>query len=199
MYLSTSIFVDLSNIFYGAQDSVPRLSSLPIIRLKYDNLMKLALAGHPLDQAVVVTTERVGNVAALDAAEKAGFHLLRSEPGAFTGRKQNVDERLQLEMYKAAAMRPPAQAVLLTGDGHRGRDADGGFIPALRALATQGTRVELLAWRRCCSAALEAAVLEVGGIVNYLDTFLSAVTFEQAGRRAEPLNLRRRRHLPEAA
>ena len=155
MYLPTTIFVDLSNIFYGAQDSVPRRSSLPIVRLQYDNLMKLALGGHPLDRAIAVTTERVGNVGALASAERAGFELLRSEPGAFTGREQNVDERLQLEMYKAAARHAPARAVLLTGDGNPGYDLEGGgFIPAIEALADKETRVELLAWSRSCSDAL---------------------------------------------
>ncbi len=197
MYLPTTVFLDLSNIFYGAQDSVPRRSTLQGVRLQYDALLRLALAGHPLEQAVAVATQRGANGAALDAAAHAGFRVLRSEPGAVSGREQNVDELLQLEMYRAAR-RSPARAVLLMGDGHAGNEATpSGFVPAVEALAESGARIELLAWQQSCSRALTQSVEAVGGVVNFLDAFASAVTFEQHGRCAMPLNLRRRRHLPQ--
>lgn len=198
MYLPTSLYVDLPNLFYGAQQAVPRRSALHPIRLQYGAVMRLALAGHPLVSAVAVTTQRESNGAALDAAVNAGFTVYRSEPGAFSGKEQNVDERLQLEMYRASR-KAPARVVLLTGDGNSGSDEAGGFIPAIEALAEAGSRVELLAWQRSCSQALQDAVHGAGGVVNFLDTFFRSVTFEQHGRCSEPLNLRRRRNLPCAA
>lgn len=198
MYLTSCLYVDLPNLFYGAQEAVPRRSALHPIRLQYGAVMRLALGGHPLDTALAVTTEREGNATALDAAVKAGFKVYRSEPGAFSGREQNVDERLQLEMYRAAR-RAPERVVLLTGDGNAGADEAGGFIPAIEALADAGSKVELLAWERSCSKALQSAIERAGGVVNFLDTFYRSVTFEQNGRCSEPLNLRRRRNLPSAA
>ena len=196
MYLPTTVFVDLSNIFYGAQESVVRKSALQPLRLQHDALLALSLGGHPLERAIAVTTQRQTNGAALDAAERAGFQLLRSEPGAFSGREQNVDERLQLEMY-IAARRAPARVVLLTGDGRGGDEqTPSGFVPAVEVLADSGARVELLAWERSCSSALRRAVQAAGGVVNFLDPFALSVTFEPSGRCAAPLNLRRRRHLP---
>lgn len=198
MYLPTNLYVDLPNLFFGAQEAVPRRSSLHPIRLQFSSVMRLALAGHPLLSAVAVTTERESNGPALDAAVSAGFTVYRSEPGAFSGKEQNVDERLQLEMYRAAR-KAPARVVLLTGDGNSGSDDAGGFIPAIQALAEGGAAVELLAWERSCARALQEAVTDLGGVVNYLDTFYRSVTFEQHGRCSEPLNLRKRRNLRLAA
>ena len=191
MRTAVTVFLDTANIYVGAQHSVPRQSFNAPLRLQFDALRALAVAGRPCRDAVASATCTDRNGAALNAARRAGFRVFISEPGRYTGQEQHVDERLQLEMYRATRM-APAHAVLLTGDG-RDNDGQDGFIPAVQALTDQGWTMDLLGWDASRSARLNQAVLAAGGIVEALDRYWTAITYEQNGRNAQPLSLRHRR------
>jgi hypothetical protein len=88
-----------------------------------------------------------------------------------TDDKQGVpDTVLQWEMLlNAIDINPPGVMVLLTGDGAGYRQGKG-FLKVLQSVHQLGWRVELLAWRHSCHAALLKWVQENGSFVP-LDDF----------------------------
>lgn len=191
------IFLDNSNIFYGAQGAAARHGEGGVaraVRLYYENLLHLARAGRQVEQAVCVGTipPRDENVFRT-RLERAGC-TPELYPGTVGAREQGIDQALQVHMLRTVIdgwYGAPGVAVLLTGDG-AGIEAGGGFLADLQRLYDYGWGVEVLSWEHSCSRRLRDWAEQVGAFVS-LDAHYESVTFVAGGRRPTPPNLTRNR------
>lgn len=107
------------------------------------------------------------------------------ERGEVTGREQNVDERIQLEMYRLPAPRDEeATVVLATGDG-KGTERGDGFISALTELRNRGFEVEVMSWAESFNQHLRNWAALNGRAIE-LDEFHQDLTFVEGRRPASP-------------
>jgi NYN domain len=186
------LFLDLPNIFWSARIVAAGregASAERLLRLHYDNLIRLAHAGREVASGVCVTS-----YVSPSGAEPAWLHRLRRERGSIEivgvqryGPEQGVDERLQTEMLRKLADSEPETAILMTGDG-AGYEEGRGFLADLERLARGGWAVETLAWNLSCSVALRKWA-EANGAYIALDQFYEAITFLEGLRLASPLSL----------
>ena len=97
---SVLLFVDNSNIFISARDEAFRREGRPAkdqVRLQFDLLLELALAGRPLGKAFVVGSippEQRSVWQKLEAATGVKPELY--ERGQFSGGEQGLDQCLQV-------------------------------------------------------------------------------------------------------
>jgi hypothetical protein len=118
---------------------------------------------------------------------EAGIHFEQSEKGIISRHEQNVDERIQLEMYRL--LKPNVvrgHVVLASGDG-AGHQEGCGFLPALQALHMGGYSIEVLSWEHSINRELRNWS-ESNGRVVILDPFYKDITFIQGGRKPSGLN-----------
>jgi hypothetical protein len=118
---------------------------------------------------------------------QAGIELEISECGARSGREQNVDERIQLEMYRLQANYIPRGIVVLaTGDG-AGSVEGRGFLPVLQQLSESGFDIEVMSWEHSFHGKLRNWA-ESHGRAIVLDPFYKDLTFIDGGRNASSVN-----------
>ncbi len=118
---------------------------------------------------------------------QAGIDLEVSECGARSGREQNVDERIQLEMYRLQAhCIPRGIVVLATGDG-AGSAEGRGFLPVLQQLSESGFDIEVMSWEHSFHGKLRDWA-ELHGRAIVLDPFYKDLTFIDGGRSASSVN-----------
>lgn len=186
------IFLDNSNIFISAQDEAKKKEgggAKAKIRLQFDNLIKLALAGRPLGSAFVVGSIPPDQQDVWDRLEKAtGVKPELYERGEFSGGEQGIDQCLQVHMLRAVSDNPDPQiAVLLTGDG-AGYDDKIGFHADLERMYAAGWGVEVLSWQTHCKKGLREWANK-NGIFISLDAYYDSITFIEGGRFSNSLNL----------
>ena len=118
---------------------------------------------------------------------QVGIDLEVSECGVRSGREQNVDERIQLEMYRLQAHSVPRGIVVLaTGDG-AGSAEGRGFLPVLQQLSESGFDIEVMSWEHSFHGKLRDWA-ESHGRAIVLDPFYKDLTFIDGGRNASSVN-----------
>lgn len=118
--------------------------------------------------------------------EQQGIQFDICERGEISGKEQNIDQRIQLEMHRLITSgRPKGTVVLATGDGaghHRGE----GFLEALAAAYRAGFAIEVMSWRHSFNEALKDWAVTHGRAIE-LDDYYHDLTFIQGGRQATPI------------
>ena len=162
------------------------------VRLHFDPLLQLALAGRPLAHAFVVGSIPPEQRAVWERLEAAtGVRPELYERGQFSGGEQGLDQCLQVHMLRAISdYRDPQVAVLMTGDG-AGYDDGVGFHADMQRMHTSGWGIEVLSWQRACRRALREWATANGTFVA-LDDYYESITFLEGGRRSKVLDLSRR-------
>ena len=191
---SVYLFWDNSNIFIPAKYASHTRDGLLLdsqIRIEFDNLYILALAGRSLARGICVGSVPPELERVWSRLRRTGVDVELYERGAQGGKEQAVDQALQVHMLRALADSDPAVAVLLTGDG-AGYDEGAGFHADLERMAKRGWGVEVLAWDSACSSRLKEWAQEFGVYIP-LESHYDSVTFIQGGRTSTPVSLRRRR------
>ncbi|MDP1632506.1 MAG: NYN domain-containing protein [Caulobacter sp.] len=187
------VFWDNSNIFIGAQVALQKRNMRSSgIRIEFENLLKLAIAGRRLASGHCVGSVPPEVWAVWDKlARKTGIKPELFERGAESGKEQAVDQALQVQMLRTAMdEREPQIAVLLTGDGKGFRDGVG-FHADLERMHKRGWGIEVLSWEDTCAGALKRWASEVGCFVR-LDDYIPSIVYEQGITTAQPLNMKKR-------
>jgi hypothetical protein len=189
------LFLDNSNIFISAQDEAKKkegAAAKPRLRIQFDNLIQLALAGRPLGSAFVVGSVPPDQQDVWNRLEQAtGVKPELYERGSLSGGEQGLDQCLQVHMLRAVSdHEDPQIGVLLTGDG-AGYEDNIGFHADLERMHTAGWGVEVLSWKTHCKRGLREWAMTNGAFVA-LDDHYNAVTFIEGGRFSDALNLANR-------
>lgn len=189
------LFVDNSNIFVSAKDEAHKVegrSARDKVRLQFDAMIQLALAGRTLADAFVVGSVPPEERAIWDRLESAtGVRPELYERGSVTGGEQGLDQCLQVHMLRAISdYADPQVAILMTGDG-KGYDDGVGFHADLERMHAAGWGIEVISWRGHCRRALREWAVENGVFIS-LDDYYHSVTFLERERRASPLDLSKR-------
>jgi len=192
---SVLLFVDNSNIFISARSEAERRegrSARDLIRLHFDRLLQLALAGRPLARAFVVGSIPPEQRTVWNSLEAAtGVKPELYERGKMSGGEQGLDQCLQVHMLRAISdYAEPQIAVLMTGDG-AGYDDGVGFHADMERMHAAGWGIEVISWARHCRRALREWA-EANGRFVPLDDYYESVTFLEGSRRVNPLNLTHR-------
>jgi len=117
---SVFLFWDNSNIFIPAQYVANRREGYQVensIRIEFENLYRLAVAGRPTERAFCVGSIPPELKAVWDKIRRTGVQLELYERGKDTGKEQGVDQCLQVHLLRAGMDSKAQIAVLLTGDG----------------------------------------------------------------------------------
>ncbi len=194
------VFWDNSNIFISAKSVAAEREGGDAayhIRIQFDNLLQLAIAGRKLEFAVAVGSVPPPLRHVWNRLEAAGVQVDLFERGAMSAREQAVDQALQVHMLRKAFdyNGHPGIAVVLTGDGAGFLDGVG-FHADLERMHRKGWGIEVLAWERTCNPRLKKWVEKIGVFVP-LEDYYDSITFtdDETGaiRRAKPLDLAKRK------
>ena len=193
---SVLLFVDNSNVFISAKQEASRREGSDAkgqVRLQFDQLLQLALAGRRLARAFVVGSIPPEQRAVWQQLEAAtGVRPELYERGKVSGVEQGLDQCLQVHMLRAISDYPDPQiAVLMTGDG-AGYDDGVGFHADLARMHAAGWGIEVISWLRSCRRTLHDWATEKGVFIP-LDDYYGSITFLEEGiRRSTVLDLSRR-------
>ncbi|HZF01953.1 MAG TPA: NYN domain-containing protein [Methylomirabilota bacterium] len=194
------VFWDNSNIYISAKTvAVLREGGDAAyqVRIQFDNLLSLALAGRKLESAIAVGSVPPPMRHVWNRLEQAGVKVELFERGSLSAREQAVDQALQTYMLRTTIDNNghPGIAVLLTGDGAGFLDGIG-FHADLERMHKKGWGIEVLAWEKTCAARFRQWVEKIGVFVP-LEDYYESLTFteDDAGaiRRAKPLDLSKRK------
>ena len=186
------LFLDNSNIFISAQDEAKKIegsSARSKLRIQFDNLIQLALAGRPLGSAFVVGSVPPDQQDVWNRLEQAtGVKPELYERGKLSGGEQGLDQCLQVHMLRAVSDHADPQiGVLLTGDG-AGYEDNIGFHADLERMHASGWGVEVLSWKAHCKWGLREWATNNGAFVA-LDDHYKSVTFLEGGRFSDAISL----------
>ena len=186
------LFVDNSNIIIAAKEVALQRegrAAKESVRIQFDALHQLALAGRVIAKAFVVGSMPPEQRAVWERLTAAtGIVPELYERGSVSGGEQGLDQCLQVHMLRAMADNAePQVAVLLTGDG-AGYDDGVGFHADMARMHTAGWGIEVLSWRRSCRRALMEWATAHGRFIP-LDDYYEAITFVEGGRRSGRLDL----------
>ncbi len=189
------LFWDNSNIFISAKDIAAGREGRAArdqVRLHFENLLQLALAGRTLGRAFVVGSVPPEQRALWERLEAAtGVRPELYERGQVSGQEQGLDQCLQVHMLRTISdNRDPEVAVLMTGDG-KGYDDGVGFHADMERMNRAGWGIEVVSWERTCKRALRTWAERAGCFVR-LEDYYESVTFLEGGRRAMAIDLSRR-------
>lgn len=199
------IYWDNSNIFIEAQrlaeERNDQVDARFRVRIKFDNMLRLAHADRPLRKAMAAGSvppelRQLWNWLEQQGVEVRLFNRIRPD----LGEQEIPDRLLQLQMLEDAMDFDPGIVVLLTGDG-AGYLEGAGFHSTLQRMRRRGWKVEVLSWRHSCNYRMREWA-EENGVFVPLDDFYDAITFLEPSlpghrlaqsRPAAPLDLSRRR------
>ena len=200
------IYWDNSNIFHEAQRLAEEREEGPnaryLVRINFDNMLRLALAGRPLKQAVAAGSVPPEMRQMWNRLENAGVEVKLFDRGDPARSEQEMPDRiLQLRMLEDGWDNNgnPGIVVLLTGDG-AGYLEGTGFHSTLERMHKRGWRVEILSWGHSCNQRMRRWAVDNGTFVS-LDDFYEAVTYVEPsrpgfelsqGRDSAPLDLSQR-------
>ncbi len=200
------IYWDNSNIFHEAQRLAEEREEGPnaryLVRINFDNMLRLAQAGRPLRQAVAAGSVPPEMRQLWNRLENMGVDVNLIDRGDSTRGEQEMPDRiLQLRMLEDALDNngDPGIVVLLTGDG-AGYMEGTGFHRTLERMHNRDWRVEILSWGHSCNQRMRQWA-EQNGIFISLDDFYDAITYLEPsrpgfelsqGRGSAPLDLSKR-------
>ena len=186
------IYWDNSNIFIEAQRLAEERNNGPDaryrVRVHFDNLLRLAHADRPLENAVAVGSVPPEMRQLWNRMESRGIRVELFDRGdSRRGEQEMPDRLLQLKMLQDALdyNGDPGIVVLLTGDG-AGYSEGAGFQSELERMHRYGWRVEILSWAHSCNQRMRHWV-EENGVFVALDDFYDSVTFLEPSRPGQRL------------
>lgn len=190
------IYWDNSNIFHEAQRIAEEREGTPgaryLIRIHFDNLMRLARADRPLKKAVAAGSVPPEMRLLWNRMENSGVEVRLFDRGARDRGEQEVPDRwLQLRMLEDALDHngDPGIVVLMTGDG-AGYVEGQGFHSTLERMHKRGWRIEVLSWRHSCNRGMRDWAT-ANGVFVPLDDYYGAITFREPSRPGHELALPR--------
>jgi hypothetical protein len=191
------VFWDNSNVFIGAKNYYGQHKrTFPHgARLDFKNLFTLAHANRTVAGGFCAGSVPPDLRAVWDNLEKkTGVKLELFERGKDSGKKQGVDQALQVRMLRVMADEAyPQIAVLLTGDG-KGYYEGVGFHADLERMQKKGWGIEVVSWRDICAIKLRQFA-EQAGIFVGMDDFVDSLVYEQGLTQVKALDLRKRKAL----
>jgi hypothetical protein len=182
------LFVDNSNIFISAKNvalTKEGRHAKDNVRISFENLLKLALAGRTLKKAYVIGSIPPEQKAVWEKLEAAtGVKPELYERGANSGGEQGLDQCLQVHMLRAISDNPePQVAVVMTGDG-AGYDDGIGFHADMARMHESGWGIEVISWEASCKRTLKKWA-SANGVFVPLESHYDAITFIEGGRHAK--------------
>ena len=201
------VYWDNSNVFHEAQRLAEEREGTPgaryLIRIHFENLLRLAEAGRPLAKAVAAGSVPPEMQQLWNRMENRGVQVRLFDRGEKDRGEQEVPDRwLQLCMLEDGWDNngDPGIVALLTGDG-AGYVEGRGFHSTLERMHKRGWRVEVLSWVNSCNQGMRRWA-ETNGVFVPLDDYYEAITFREPSRPGHelapprdkaPLDLSRRR------
>jgi len=181
------VYWDHSDIFHEAQRLAEEREGTAgaryLVRIHFDNMLKLAQADRPLGKAVAAGSVPPEMRQLWNRMENQGIEVMLFDRGDRNqGERETPDCWLQLRMLEDALDHngDPGVVALLTGDG-AGYALGQGFHRTLERMAKRGWRVEILSWRHACNRKMREWV-ERNGIFIALDDHYEAITFREPSR-----------------
>ena len=174
------IYWDNSNIFIEAQrlaeERNDHVDARFRVRIKFDNMLRLAHADRPLRKAMAAGSvppelRQLWNWLEQQGVEVRLFNRIRPD----LGEQEIPDRLLQLQMLEDAMDYDPGIVVLLTGDG-AGYAEGAGFHSTLQRMHRRGWKIEILSWRHSCNYRMREWA-EENGVFVPLDDFYESITF----------------------
>jgi uncharacterized LabA/DUF88 family protein len=149
----TALFVDLSNIYYGAKEAG--------ITIDYRKLLVALTGNRSLVRAYAYTgidPDNATQQAFQEFLREAGYKVVAKEVRRFSDgtMKANLDIELVVDLIRLAPRLDAA--VIVSGDGD--------FAPAIRAVQEMGVRVEVAGFRRSTSTDLLEVADEYRDLAN---------------------------------
>ena len=190
------VYWDNSNIFHEAQRIAEEKEGTPgaryLIRIHFDNLMRLARGDRPLKKAVAAGSVPPEMQMLWNRMENSGVEVRLFDRGARDRGEQEVPDRwLQLRMLEDALdyNGDPGTVTLLTGDG-AGYIEGQGFHSTLERMHRRGWKVEVLSWLHSCNRGMRDWA-RANGVFVPLDDYYGAITFREPSRPGHELALPR--------
>ena len=191
------IYWDNSNIYHEAQRLAEEMEGTPgarhLVRVHFDNLLRLAHADRPLGRAVAAGSIPPEMQQLWNRMENHCVEVKLYDRGQRDQGEQEVPDRwLQLLMLEDALdyNGDPGIVVLLTGDG--AGYADGrGFHSTLERIQKRGWLVEVLSWAHSCRRGMREWA-KTNGVFIPLDDHYDAITFREPSRPGHELAAPRR-------
>lgn len=184
---SAFIYWDNSNIYHEAQRLAEDLDGTPnaryLVRIHFENLLRLAHADRPLGRAVAAGSIPPEMQHLWNRMENHDVEVMLYDRGGHSQGEQEVPDRwLQLCMLEDGLDHngSPGIVVLLTGDG-AGYDEGHGFHSTLERMHRRGWLVEVLSWRNSCNRGMREWA-EAHGVFIPLDDYYDAITFREPSR-----------------
>ena len=200
------VYWDNSNVFHEAQRLAEEQEGTPdaryLVRIHFENLLRLAEAGRPLAKAVAAGSIPPEMRQLWNRMENRGVQVrLFNRVERDRGEQEVPDRWLQLCMLEDGWDNngDPGIVALLTGDG-AGYYEGQGFHRTLERMHKRGWRVEVLSWAHSCNEGMRRWA-EVNGVFVPLDDHYEAITFREPSRpghefaparKQAPLDLSRR-------
>ena len=201
------VYWDNSNVFHEAQRLAEEREGTPgaryLVRIHFENLLRLAEAARPLAKAVAAGSVPPEMQQLWNRMENRGVDVRLFDRGEKDRGEQEVPDRwLQLCMLEDGWDNngDPGIVALLTGDG-AGYTEGRGFHRTLERMHKRGWRVEVLSWAHSCNRGMRRWA-ETNGVFVPLDDHYEAITFREPSRPGHefapardraPLDLSRRR------
>lgn len=181
------IYWDNSNIFIEAQriaeERNQHVDARYRVRVKFENLLRLAHADRPLRKAMVAGSVPPELRQLWNQLDNRGVEVSLFDRGQSAAGEQEIPDRiLQLRMLEDALdyNGDPGIVALLTGDG-AGYLEGAGFHSTLERMHRRGWRIEILSWTRSCNRRMKEWAQENGVFVS-LDDFYESITFLEPSR-----------------
>ncbi len=186
------VYWDNSNVFHEAQRLAEEEEGTPdaryLVRIHFENLLRLAEAGRPLAKAVAAGSVPPEMRQLWNRMENRGVQVrLFDRVERDRGEQEVPDRWLQLCMLEDALDHngDPGIVALLTGDG-AGYAEGQGFHRTLERMHKRGWRVEVLSWAHSCNQGMRRWT-EANGVFVALDDHYEAITFREPSRPGHPL------------
>ena len=181
------VYWDDSNIYHEAQRLADEREGTPgaryLVRVHFDNLLRLAHADRPLRRAVAAGSIPPEMRHLWNRIENRGVEVNLFDRGTRDQSEQGVpDQWLQLRMLEDGLDHngDPGIVALLTGDG-AGYAHGRGFHRTLERMHGRGWRVEVLSWAHSCNRGMREWA-ETRGVFIPLDDHYDAITFREPSR-----------------
>ena len=176
------IYWDNSNIFHEAQRLAEEKEGTPgaryLIRINFDNMLRLAHADRTLEKAVAAGSVPPEMRQLWNRMENRGVEVNLFDRGTpDRGEQGTPDQWLQLRMLEDGLdyNGNPGVVTLLTGDG-AGYIEGRGFHSTLERMHGRNWRVEVLSWVHSCNRRMREWA-ETNGSFIALDDYYEAITF----------------------
>ena len=190
------VYWDNSNMFHEIQRIADLKDGTPgaryLVRIHFDNLLRLACADRPLTRAYAAGAIPPELNQLWNRLENRGVEVNRCDKSGRERGEQDIPDRwLQLRMLEDAAdyNGGPGIVALLTGDG-AGYVEGRCFHRTLERMHRRGWRVEVLSWTHSCRRGMRLWA-EQNGVFVPLDDYYDAITFREPSRPGHEFTLRR--------